>query len=91
MLGLECKHRFHKRLTVQHINADAQSDRPERPTPVFLRMRSVMTITGLGRSTIYRLIASKQFPCPVRLSAHAVAWRTTDIDAWSETRPAATH
>ncbi|MEW6480848.1 helix-turn-helix transcriptional regulator [Acidovorax temperans] len=54
-------------------------------------MHAVMKITGLGRSTIYRLIASKQFPSPVRLTSHAVAWRSTDIEAWSETRPMAAH
>ncbi|MDP3476571.1 AlpA family transcriptional regulator [Hydrogenophaga sp.] len=30
-------------------------------------------MTGLGRSTIYRLMAQQQFPCPVRLGARAVA------------------
>lgn len=54
-------------------------------------MRSVVQITGLGKSTIYRLIASKQFPSPVRLTSHAVAWRSSDIEAWSETRPVAAH
>ena len=42
---------------------------------VFLRMSSVMQMTGLGRSTIYRLMAQQQFPCPVRLGVRAVAWR----------------
>ncbi|MDO9481547.1 MAG: AlpA family phage regulatory protein [Hydrogenophaga sp.] len=54
-------------------------------------MRSVMQVTGLGRSTIYRLIASHEFPSPVRLTSRAVAWRSSDIDAWSETRPVAAH
>jgi prophage regulatory protein len=59
--------------------------------PVFLRMPTVMRITGLGRSTIYRLIATQKFPSPVRLGPHAVAWRRTDLDKWSDARPIVTH
>ena len=39
---------------------------------MFLRMPTVMRITGLGRSTIYRLIADQKFPSPVRLGPRAV-------------------
>lgn len=59
--------------------------------PVFLRMPTVMRITGLGRSTIYRLIADQKFPSPVRLGPRAVAWRRTDLDQWSEARPVVAH
>lgn len=58
---------------------------------VFLRMPSVMRMTGLGRSTIYRLVADHQFPSPVRLGPRAVGWRRADIDRWSVDRPRATH
>jgi prophage regulatory protein len=59
--------------------------------PVFLRMPMVMRMTGLGRSTIYRLIAEHRFPCAVRLGRRAVAWRRTDLDRWSEARPLVEH
>lgn len=59
--------------------------------PLFLRMPSVIRMTGLGRSTIYRLMAEHKFPSPVRLGPRAVAWRSADLDEWSETRPAASH
>jgi prophage regulatory protein len=62
------------------------------PSPaVFLRMPTVVRLTGLGRSTIYRLIAEKAFPSPVRLGTRAVAWRRSDLEQWSEARPVATH
>jgi prophage regulatory protein len=60
-------------------------------TPLFLRMPTVMRMTGLGRSTIYRLIAEHKFPSPVRLGPRAVAWRSSDLDEWSEARPVASH
>lgn len=56
---------------------------------VFVRMTAVVHMTGLGRSTIYRLIAEDKFPAPVRLAKRAVAWRRTDLEQWSERRPLA--
>jgi prophage regulatory protein len=57
----------------------------------FLRLPSVVRRTGLGRSTIYRLIAQRKFPSPVKLAGRAVGWRRTDLDRWSEARPSVTH
>lgn len=59
--------------------------------PKFTRMPSVLRFTGLGRSTIYRMIAAKEFPGPVKLGPRAVGWRWSDLDAWSETRPSNSH
>jgi prophage regulatory protein len=44
---------------------------------IFLRIGVVVRLTGLGRSTIYRLMATEQFPPPVRLAKRVVAWRRT--------------
>ncbi|MDH3210753.1 MAG: AlpA family transcriptional regulator [Burkholderiaceae bacterium] len=54
-------------------------------------MPAVVRMTGLGRSTIYRLIAERQFPSPVRLAGRAVAWRRSDLDHWSVARPTVAH
>ena len=58
---------------------------------VLLRLPAVMHVTGLSRSTLYRLIADEQFPRPVRLGLRAVAWRRSDVEAWSEARPVSAH
>ena len=76
---------------VQRTPSESSSTRPDATTAVFLRMPTVMRMTGLGRSTIYRLIADQKFPCPVRLGPRAVAWRRSDLDRWSDARPAVTH
>jgi len=60
---------------------------PNMPMQTFLRMPSVMRVTGLGRSTIYRMLAEQKFPRPVRVGERAVAWRQSDLDTWSEARP----
>lgn len=63
----------------------------DRGSAIFLRIGTVMRLTGLGRSTIYRLMADEQFPTPVRLTKRVVAWRRTDLERWSEARPTVTH
>ena len=57
----------------------------------FLRMWAVTRMTGLGRSTIYRLVAQDKFPSPVRLANRAIAWRRTDLERWSDARPTVAH
>ena len=58
---------------------------------LFARLPTVMQATGLGRSTIYRLVASGAFPAPVHLWPRAGAWRWSDLDRWSESRCADSH
>ena len=58
---------------------------------LFLRMRQVTRLTGLGRSTIYRLVAQDGFPAPVRLAGRAIAWRRDDLERWSASRPTVAH
>ena len=56
---------------------------------VLLRMPAVVRCTGLGRSTIYRLMANQQFPLPVKLTGRAVGWRKSDLDRWTDSLPPA--
>lgn len=48
----------------------------------FFRIASVMRITGLSRPTLYRRIAAKKFPPPVRLGGRACGWRREALLAW---------
>jgi len=58
---------------------------------VLARLPTVLKMTGLGRSTIYRWIADGSFPPPVRLGPRAVAWRWSDLDEWTRSRSTARH
>ena len=60
-------------------------------TALLLRIGSVVRVTGLGRSTIYRLVARDEFPPPVRLTSRAVAWRRSDLERWTDAREIAAH
>jgi prophage regulatory protein len=68
--------------------ADAARGNTNAPR-VFARLPTVMQATGLGRSTIYRLVADGAFPAPVHLGPRAVGWRWSDLDQWSESRQGA--
>jgi len=59
------------------------------PVPPFLRLSTVLLITGLSRSTIYRMIAEHTFPAPVKIGKRAVAWRQEEVRQWCESRPSA--
>jgi prophage regulatory protein len=52
-----------------------------------LRLPAVKQATGLGRPTIYRMVAERTFPAPVKVSKRAVAWRDNDIRQWNVQRP----
>lgn len=53
-----------------------------------LRLAGVENLTGLRKSTLYRLIQEGKFPRGIRLSARATAWSLNAVSAWIEARKA---
>jgi prophage regulatory protein len=47
-----------------------------------LRLPSVISVTGLSRSTIYQKIKTNDFPKPINLGPRAVGWLQSEIDDW---------
>jgi prophage regulatory protein len=47
-----------------------------------LRRREVELRTGLSRSAIYALMAKRQFPAAIRLTAKAVGWLESSVETW---------
>lgn len=64
------------------MNAKSNEPRMNR----FVRSRELMAITGLSRTTIWRLERSGQFPCRRQLSPGAVGWLWEDVNVWLESR-----
>ena len=56
----------------------------------FLRWPRVRQLTGLSRSTIWRLEKNGQFPARRKLSANSVGWSLIELQAWMQSRSAAT-
>ena len=48
----------------------------------YLRIEDVSHITGLGKTTIYRLMKEGTFPESVRLLPKAVRWKSDEIQEW---------
>lgn len=76
---------------MSHTQPEMKPPAADGPPAVFVRMAAVVRMTGLGRSTIYRLMAEDKFPSPVRLAKRAVAWRRIDLERWSAGRPTISH
>ncbi|WP_189385579.1 helix-turn-helix transcriptional regulator [Advenella faeciporci] len=55
-----------------------------QPEPAFYRMADVLRITALSRSSLYRRIASGDFPAPVSLGGRAKGWRRAALLEWIE-------
>jgi prophage regulatory protein len=53
-------------------------NQPER----ILRLKEVLTRTGLSRSTLYRKIADGSFPRQIAISTRCAGWRESSINRW---------
>jgi prophage regulatory protein len=58
-------------------------------TQKFIRLRDVMSSTGLSRSTIYELMAKDAFPKQIHLTPKSVAWSAEEVLAWQKAKLAA--
>ena len=47
-----------------------------------IRIRTVLTRTGLSRSTLYRKVQEGTFPRQVRISEHCAGWQESAINRW---------
>lgn len=47
-----------------------------------IRLREVMQVTGLARSTVYKYIAEESFPKPVSLGERCVGWVDDEVQDW---------
>ena len=51
-----------------------------------LRIPEVLKLTGLSRTTIWRLESSEGFPLRLRLGPNAVGWLEDDVISWLRSR-----
>lgn len=52
------------------------------PAPRFLRIDEVSTRVSLSRTSIYAAIKAGTFPAQKKISARAVRWQESEINAW---------
>jgi prophage regulatory protein len=47
-----------------------------------VNLQEILTMLGISKSTLYRSIASGNFPKPFKLGERLNAWRVETIEAW---------
>ena len=53
---------------------------------LLLKLKDVIQLTGLSRTTIYNLLAENKFPKRIQITKQRIAFLSTDVDRWiSET------
>lgn len=50
----------------------------------FLRLPSVLSLTGIGKTKLYGLIQAGQFPPPVKIGSRISVWPESDVSDWIE-------
>lgn len=50
--------------------------------PRIIRLKEVISMTGLSRSTIYQYIKDGLFPPQIKLGLRCVGWTETDVIQW---------
>jgi prophage regulatory protein len=53
-----------------------------QPIERLIRIGEVKRLTGVSTATLYRKMAAKEFPRPVRLGAAARAWPLSEVQDW---------
>jgi prophage regulatory protein len=53
-------------------------------TDRILRLKAVIDMTGLARTTLYRRMQEGTFPKNVQISTRCVGWRESAIREWSQ-------
>lgn len=54
----------------------------ENQNTTILRLPAVKKMTGLPTSTIYYMMAKKEFPANIKLGYRSVGWLQADIESW---------
>ena len=51
-----------------------------------IRLKDVIALTGLSRSTIYLRMVQGKFPKNINLGSRAVGWISSEVNEWIEER-----
>lgn len=70
------------------LNVVNNTTRSEAVQEQMIRWPAVKAMTGLSRSTVWRLETTTEFPRRRQISGKCVAWVETEVRAWIATRPA---
>ena len=52
----------------------------------YIRIKELVGILGICRSTIYRLVNLNKFPKQIKLSERTAVWRLSEVNEWVNER-----
>ena len=55
-----------------------------------IKIDEVLSMCGVSKPHIYRMISRGQFPAPVRVGPRAARWRLSEVKKWIDGLPIAT-
>jgi prophage regulatory protein len=59
-----------------------QTQTRDKQASDLIRIKEVMSMTGLSKSSIYTYKNKGEFPNPIQLSSRSVAWVRVDVEQW---------
>lgn len=65
--------------------SDKEEVTPRHPNDL-IRIKEVIKMVGLSRSSIYSYINNGSFPKPIQISSRSVAWQRVMIEEWVMTK-----
>lgn len=65
----------------QKLSIEQTQTRSKQPSDL-IRIKEVISMTGLSRSSIYTYKNKGEFPSPIQLSSRSVAWVRVDVEKW---------
>lgn len=65
----------------QKLSIEQTQTRDKQPSDL-IRIKEVMSMTGLSKSSIYTYKSKGEFPTPILLSSRSVTWVRVDVEQW---------
>jgi prophage regulatory protein len=50
----------------------------------YMRLKEVVKLTGISRSTIYNYVKTHNFPKPLKIDSRISVWQFDDVMEWME-------
>lgn len=68
------------------VNSVTTTNKQSVTNDRIVRAKEVVEMTGLSRTTIWRMERYKSFPARVSLGKNSIGWKMSDIQKWLDTR-----
>lgn len=73
---------------LEHVSEPVKTSKKAEPLNKdrILRIKEVIEMVGVSRTTLWRMECRGEFPRRVPLSSRSIGWRYQDVDSWIKSR-----